>query len=438
MRGIKKVVSMLVIMLFVFTMLSACGQSIENQIAEQLNLGNKYLTEGDYEQAIVAFNKVIELDPKSLGAYCMLSEIYAQEGSYEKSLQLIENAEEIYRSLENKTEDDVNWYKRICSNVDSEIENYVTISDASELDFLKRNFSEKLESVKYPNRYVDTMSDETKQINQEYMDKVQYLYDNFKDTDLATISDFFRHHIGYYHLEGRENVIYADAFIKSDMYYGSKIYYGETNELGYPNGFGVAMCDDNGVTDNYTYFGNWENGKRSGHGILFATDLSGAVDYYDGNWENDKPNGAGVIYDETMAEDINTGIYRDEITQYYKYEGNFVDGLYDGDFTVEHVTPEEDERIGHAAKLLFSYTMGKSNVLPEGTEKLGILENESGYEPYWGIVVSDESLICRGCEICTEEIKNSGAKDLREEVHQRDFWGYQPDFVYSVFLGFCK
>ena len=55
--------------LLMAVLLSGCGKSVKKQIAEQLELGNKYLTEANYEQAIVAFNKVIELDPKQVIAY---------------------------------------------------------------------------------------------------------------------------------------------------------------------------------------------------------------------------------------------------------------------------------------------------------------------------------------------------------------------------------
>ena len=96
-------------------------------------------------------------------------------------MKLVEKAEEIYRSLENKTEADENWYKKICANVESEIENYAVSSDESEFDFLKDNFSEKLESIKYPDKYLNQMSGDMKEINQEYTEKLKYLYDNFKN-----------------------------------------------------------------------------------------------------------------------------------------------------------------------------------------------------------------------------------------------------------------
>ena len=45
MRGdVKQVVSVLAAMLVVFGLLTGCGKSVEKQIAEQLELGNKYLS----------------------------------------------------------------------------------------------------------------------------------------------------------------------------------------------------------------------------------------------------------------------------------------------------------------------------------------------------------------------------------------------------------
>ena len=43
-------------------LLAGCAKSTAERIAEQLELGNRYLLETDYEGAVVAFQKVIELD----------------------------------------------------------------------------------------------------------------------------------------------------------------------------------------------------------------------------------------------------------------------------------------------------------------------------------------------------------------------------------------
>ena len=58
------------------------------RLAEQLNLGNRYLEEMDYEQAVVAFTNAIEIDPMSADAYIGAAEAYV-------GLREPERAEEI-------------------------------------------------------------------------------------------------------------------------------------------------------------------------------------------------------------------------------------------------------------------------------------------------------------------------------------------------------
>ena len=49
-------------------------------IAAELDRGQKYLTEMKYESAIIAFNRVISIDPKNVTANRMLAEAYSQSG----------------------------------------------------------------------------------------------------------------------------------------------------------------------------------------------------------------------------------------------------------------------------------------------------------------------------------------------------------------------
>lgn len=74
------------IVLLVAVLLTGCGKSVKKQIAEQLELGNKYLAEANYEQAIVAFNKVIELDEKNTAGYVGLMEAYLKNGNTDEAV----------------------------------------------------------------------------------------------------------------------------------------------------------------------------------------------------------------------------------------------------------------------------------------------------------------------------------------------------------------
>lgn len=63
------------------------------QLAEQLDLGEKYLSELDYEQAVAAYLKAIEIDPKCEDAYLALAGIYIATGELEKADEILKKAE---------------------------------------------------------------------------------------------------------------------------------------------------------------------------------------------------------------------------------------------------------------------------------------------------------------------------------------------------------
>ena len=73
--------------LFVFLVgLSACGQSMEAQWQEQYDLGVRYLSEGNYEEAIIAFTAAIEIDPKRAEGYIGRGNTYILSGETEDNL----------------------------------------------------------------------------------------------------------------------------------------------------------------------------------------------------------------------------------------------------------------------------------------------------------------------------------------------------------------
>jgi len=59
-----------------FLLITGCAKSAKQQVQEQVDLGNKYLAELDYEQAIVAFSKSIEIDLKNPTLYEERANVY--------------------------------------------------------------------------------------------------------------------------------------------------------------------------------------------------------------------------------------------------------------------------------------------------------------------------------------------------------------------------
>ena len=67
-------------------MLCSCGKSPAEQWQEQYDLGVRYLSEGNYEEAIIAFTAAIEIDPNRAEAYVSRGNAYAASGDTEENL----------------------------------------------------------------------------------------------------------------------------------------------------------------------------------------------------------------------------------------------------------------------------------------------------------------------------------------------------------------
>ncbi len=97
--SLKKWVQICLVMIMALFISTACGKSKEMNFQDYLDLGQKYLAEENYEQAIVAFSKVLELEPKALEAYEGLTNAYIKTENYEKAQDTIQCGIAVYESL---------------------------------------------------------------------------------------------------------------------------------------------------------------------------------------------------------------------------------------------------------------------------------------------------------------------------------------------------
>lgn len=73
--------------------LCACGpKETASTWQEQYDLGIRYLSEGNYEEAIIAFTAAIEIDPKRAETYLSLAEAYTGAGDTEAAKKVLEDA----------------------------------------------------------------------------------------------------------------------------------------------------------------------------------------------------------------------------------------------------------------------------------------------------------------------------------------------------------
>ena len=91
----KKLLSIILAAILTITMFTSCADTAEALTSVYLNLGEKYLTDLDYEEAIVYFNKVIEVEPKNARAYLGSAEAYVAMGDIDSAIAILEQGIEV-------------------------------------------------------------------------------------------------------------------------------------------------------------------------------------------------------------------------------------------------------------------------------------------------------------------------------------------------------
>ena len=81
----KRVISIFMTLVLALGLVS-CGQNVEATWQEQYDLGVRYLSEGNYEEAIIAFTAAIEIDPKRPEGFIGRGDAYALSGDTEDNL----------------------------------------------------------------------------------------------------------------------------------------------------------------------------------------------------------------------------------------------------------------------------------------------------------------------------------------------------------------
>ncbi len=90
------------LLLFTAIILTGCQAAEQVNIAEMLTGAQKYLAELDYEQAIIEFNKILEIDPMNVDAYIGLADAYLQAGDVDSAIRALQQGYERTTSNEIK------------------------------------------------------------------------------------------------------------------------------------------------------------------------------------------------------------------------------------------------------------------------------------------------------------------------------------------------
>ena len=365
MRGdVKQVVSVLAAMLVVFGLLTGCGKSVEKQIAEQLELGNKYLTESDYEQAIVAFNKVIELDPKQVIAYEKLADSYIGLDKKEEAVDILCQGVSAITEAEAGTEGQA--LKDRAGTLCEELLQTYLVTNADEANWYYEQLKQLDEAkvAQYENELQQAFAKE----------KIKSKYeDSLKNARTQIVGDAWE-------------TLSVDQF--SWKFELSK----ELDETGledvvYDYGDGTYLQVTVG---GYVYYGGMKDGKRDGNnGIWFRLSDNGYKYCFQGTWEDGYPNGSGE--ERNIRE-----------SSKYITTGTWINGLENGKMQLKFISSTWNETV------IFEYSVseGMPKVIDrygQGDSKFYVVSYSTGEKDKlapWDYGYNDESKLPWGIIGC--------------------------------------
>lgn len=122
----KRIISIMMCAILLMAILASCGKTQKLSATEFLDLGEKYLSELNYEQAIIQFLGVIEVEPKNVRAYLGGADAYLHLDKQSDAVNLLTGGVETTDSQSLK-----NALKGVEKSV---IEGYIAIAEAYEAE----------------------------------------------------------------------------------------------------------------------------------------------------------------------------------------------------------------------------------------------------------------------------------------------------------------
>ena len=276
---IKKLTTCFLCTVLSLTISTACGGVPEQPqqpltAAELIDLGEKYLLELNYEQALVQFLAVIEIEPMNPRGYTGAAEAYLGLGQSDNAVMVLRDGTMILPN-------------------NAEIEAMLDVLTQTETDIM-------------PDSEIGNAQLDAAIAGESLTDMQRFLRDLLADYE-----------------EGGTDRIYSA--IKTDRYQTLTeqasdypvIYIDGTH--GY--GAGLYFVDYGRAV----YIGDYDDSVRSGYGIWILVDSHinyGGIYIFEGEWANDFPNGQGTI--------TSTFISWDSIVGTQSFSGFLVDGSWDG------------------------------------------------------------------------------------------------------------
>src|SRR5574344_1178672 len=229
--------------------------SVETKVEEQISLGEKYLTQEKYDEAIIAYKKAIEIQPNNPDLYIKLADVYIKKSDNDSAVDTLENGYKKTNSDKIKQKlDDLKLemqYKQLVTDGNSalssknydkavenfngaikikpnEVQNYISSADGyigkNDLDNAKKvlengynttkskNIQKKIDDLeeKLKNPYLDTVSELIKKYGEPQIETGNDIV-NIKGLCYAELIDFDK--------DGNDELLTAYGSYSTNGYY---------------------------------------------------------------------------------------------------------------------------------------------------------------------------------------------------------------------------
>lgn len=371
----KKYIRAILKLMSIVLILCSCGKSIEQQIAEQLELGQKNLIEMNYEEALIAFQKVIELDDKNIEAYMGLGKSYkgqADNAGDQGALQYYELSGEAFQKVIQLDENNIEAYLGIGNAYEKLAEGFLNESLEEALRYyeLAAEAYEKVHLLDLGNSQAcEHLITIYKKLGD--LDRIQELLKSYQrgnegeelkreleiwNTCIGTIGQ-----IRDFCEAGDIDSIFL--LMQSDEYSQLKELSTELGNLVFNMGDGKGLGLYPAITEGYgncmLYYGNYKNNLRHGNGYWMGYEAGNNYQAY-GQWVEDIPEGSQEVkeWSGTLGETVKIRVITGSVSQ----------GLWNGNVLWNFESKEGDARSWPVA-----FELGKWVVL-DVNEKDGRVE----------------------------------------------------------------
>ncbi len=328
-RSKKVLISFVIILIAVISVITAIVVSSsgdKKSIKDKLALGEKYLTEMKYEEAIIAFEEVISIEPRSIDGYLGLADAYIGLKQPEKAVESLERGifvvEQVYEDegiiIDQSEELFLKEYtilvelRRIEDAIKKLVQGYELTGSA-----LIKNILDQYTSTEVPifTEEKPVQEEQKSVLTEEDQDGFNQLIQLIEGENYAEASKYC----------SAVNMSGTDQKIQQATYKLRRgIAFDGNSLMTKYSGVGITynpILPDSDYAS-YVYYGDLVNGIANGHGVSINSNGDGHYEYYVGQWENGLPNGEGYAYCK-----LNGGYFSNECQGVFS-DGRLMKGTY--------------------------------------------------------------------------------------------------------------